>query len=77
MARKLPRAEFVQLSPDGRTLYAIYPAGVSTDDVQTVANQLQAVRGVQARAVRGSLDDLASPQVAIVEVVIGAAADQG
>lgn len=75
MARTLPRADFVQSSPDGRALYAVYPSGVLPSEVGSVVAQLNALRGVTARAIRGALIPSA-PRVTAVELTVSQRADR-
>lgn len=76
MTVRLPRAEFIQGIPGQSVLYVIYGRGVGEDEVRPVVRQLSALRGIQARAIRGSVDDPHGPRVVVVEVTIQQSANR-
>jgi hypothetical protein len=65
-----PPAKFVQGVPGRNVLYVVYGVGVGENEVRPVVRQLSALRGVQARTVRGSLDDPRGPKTVVIELTI-------
>lgn len=65
-----PQAKFVQGVPGRNVMYIVYGDGVSEDNVRPVVSQLSALRGIQAMARRGSMDDPNGPKVVVIELTI-------
>ncbi len=76
MAMPAPRATMIQGHPSQNVLYVVYGRGVQEEEVRPVVRQMSALRGIQARAVRGSMDDPRGPKVVVIELTIQQAADR-
>lgn len=76
MSSQYPPARMVQGVLGRNVLYVVYGVGVGEDEVRPVVRQLSALRGIQARTLRGSLDDPRGPKTVVIELTIQSGANR-
>lgn len=69
MSLQFPPAQMIQGASGRNVMYIVYGVGVDESEVRPVVRRLSALRGIQAQALRGSVD-ATGPRVVVIELTI-------